>query len=528
MSSPISAYAHLEANRLILGNNALERHFELRDGLLYSTIFLNRQTNRQWISHPSALPSLGGANLGEMTQPPRLQVTRISKSVAQPYLNAEVTVGFTQGVVIYRFRLFDDLPAITMQRIVNGKTAISTHVDHATNAPSGIERNPTVTNSQKVDQDLVDTLTFDPLHCDLVAVDMFEQTDGRENLVFPRRWMLHPAESRIAAEGNVFYLEHRPTGEGIIFLKHAPAPYARPVKTNPDLILEQTLLRLRGHGLTETGGEGYAHTILCYTGGRDGRIAALQQFQLHLRCYEAGRDGQFLSNTWGDRNRDAAIGESFLLQEIAAGARLGVDVMQIDDGWQKGRSSNSAQAGGTWNGFWAADEQFWAPNPQRLPHGMQPILVALHQHGLSLGLWFAPDSSNHCANWQRDAQQVLAFWRNYGVRHVKIDAVKMHSKAAEANVQRFYQHVLQDSAGQICFDADVTAEIRPGFWGMMDVGPIFVENRYTDWHRYWPHHTLRNLWLLSHYIPPVRLRMEFLNVLRNQEKYPGDPLAPAC
>jgi alpha-galactosidase len=61
----------------------------------------------------------------------------------------------------------------------------------------------------------------------------------------------------------------------------------------------------------------------------------------------------------------------------------------------------------------------------------------------------------------------------------------------------------------------------------MHAGPIFVENRYTDWHRYWPHATLRNLWLLAQHIDPLRLRMEFLNPVRHTDKYASDPLAPS-
>jgi alpha-galactosidase len=77
------------------------------------------------------------------------------------------------------------------------------------------------------------------------------------------------------------------------------------------------------------------------------------------------------------------------------------------------------------------------------------------------------------------------------------------------------------------FDLDVTAEIRPGYFGMADVGPLFVENRYTDFHGYWPHQTLRNFWQLSAYVDPRRLRMEVLNNQRNLPLYSGDPLAPS-
>ena len=87
---------------------------------------------------------------------------------------------------------------------------------------------------------------------------------------------------------------------------------------------------------------------------------------------------------------------------------------------------------------------------------------------------------------------------------------------------------LPGSSGQVVFDLDVTAQTRPGYFGAMEAGPLFVENRYTDWHRYWPHQTLRNLWKLSRWVDPRRLRMEWLNHTRNTEKYANDPLAPAA
>lgn len=99
--------------------------------------------------------------------------------------------------------------------------------------------------------------------------------------------------------------------------------------------------------------------------------------------------------------------------------------------------------------------------------------------------------------------------------------------AAQANLRSVMRTVLEGSAGQVIFDLDVTAQTRPGFFGAMEAGPLFVENRYTDWHRYWPHQTLRNLWKLTRWVDPRRLRMEWLNHARDQEQYMSDPLAPA-
>lgn len=130
-------------------------------------------------------------------------------------------------------------------------------------------------------------------------------------------------------------------------------------------------------------------------------------------------------------------------------------------------------------------------------------------------------------NWERDAEVLLEAFEKEGVEYVKIDAVEMKSKVAEKNLNSFYNTVLRETEGRVVFDADATAGLRPGYFGTVQVGPIFLENRYTDWKRYWPHHTLRNLWTLGAYVDPVRLRMEFLNQVRNADKYGDDPLAPA-
>ncbi|MEO9003806.1 MAG: alpha-galactosidase, partial [Ginsengibacter sp.] len=77
------------------------------------------------------------------------------------------------------------------------------------------------------------------------------------------------------------------------------------------------------------------------------------------------------------------------------------------------------------------------------------------------------------------------------------------------------------------FNLDVTAGKRFGFNYFYEYGNLFLENRYTDWGNYYPYSTLRNLWMLSKYLPPQRLQIEFLNKWRNTDKYPqGDSFAP--
>ena len=84
-----------------------------------------------------------------------------------------------------------------------------------------------------------------------------------------------------------------------------------------------------------------------------------------------------------------------------------------------------------------------------------------------------------------------------------------------------------ESGNEVVFNLDATAGRRAGYHMLNRYGNIFLENRYTDWGNYYPYHTLRNLWMLSKYVPAEILQIEFLNKWRNPDKYPtGDPFAP--
>ena len=67
------------------------------------------------------------------------------------------------------------------------------------------------------------------------------------------------------------------------------------------------------------------------------------------------------------------------------------------------------------------------------------------------------------------------------------------------------------TGGEAVFNLDVTAGRRWGYHYGNEYGNLFLENRYTDWSNYYPHWTLRNLWMLSRYVPPQNLQIEFLN-----------------
>ena len=359
----------------------------------------------------------------------------------------------------------------------------------------------------------------------VVQATLTDATDRQPELVRETEWLLGAGSNSptLRLRGNAFAVEHALDGSGTVFLRRGPLPEMRALPSEWDLAVRPD----GGVTLNDEGGYPWAQRV--YTGGRWGRMAAAHALQRDLLPYDPRQDGLFLSNTWGDRARDAHLNTEFIVREVAAARTLGVDVVQIDDGWQKGITANSAAAldgGGVWNGFWADDPQFWSVHPERFPGGLNAVAEQIRAEGMRLGLWFGPDSTDEAARWRQDADALLRLHRELGAEFFKVDALKITTGQSEENFRRFVAVVREESGGAIAFDFDITAERRFGYFGLE--GTLFVQNRYTDWGNYLPHQTLRAAWQLAQWVEPVRLRMEWLNGARHPEKYADDnPLAPA-
>lgn len=374
-------------------------------------------------------------------------------------------------------------------------------------------------------------------HPRLISVALRDQTDHCNGFVSTREWLPHPAEARRSLRGNLFAAEDTATRSGLVFVRRSPLPDARPEPLAADLevLFERgPAVAIRLHAAAHETADGASPwTVLPYEGGPAGRTHALHAWQRSLRpALPAHRIPRFLSNTWGDRARDSRIRHDFILAEIEAAARLGVDVVQIDDGWQRGKSANSAfiknrAPGAALSGFWRAMPDFWRVDPERFPQGLAPLVAAARARGLEIGLWFAPDSDDDFAHWEKDAEVLLELHREHGVVHFKIDGVDVAGVAGLDRLQAFLARVAAGSGDAIVLDLDITARRRLGYFGAIPAGPLFLENRYTDWVNHWPHHTLRALWELAWWVDPRRLRLEFLNPARNAALYGDDPLAPA-
>ncbi|MGC4234989.1 MAG: alpha-galactosidase [Niabella sp.] len=270
----------------------------------------------------------------------------------------------------------------------------------------------------------------------------------------------------------------------------------------------------------------YPLYILRYAGSEAEALFYYKQYELSVHKYLYEYDNTFTMNTWGNRNRDSRINESFILKELEAAAKLGITHYQIDDGWQQGLSQNSSLKAGTLWDDWSATD--WEINKTRFPGGFEKISKEAGQKNISLGLWFNPSKKNDYQNWQRDRDILSALYRKYNIKWIKIDGVEIGNKTAEESVYNMLSQASAQADNQLQFNMDVTAGKRGGYFCFNRLGNIFLENRYTDWGNFYPHLALRNAWQLSYYTPLQRYQVEWLDKWRNDKMYAAnDMLKPS-
>jgi alpha-galactosidase len=535
----LDCYWHWQGDRLIVGNDRLERSWIFTSEGPVAHSLINKDNGTSWIS-PGSIP---GFAIAPSSFGPALEdfqtIADIDDDIGIGASCLKINVQWPSAQLDFRWtlRLYPAEAFIRQEMAVKRN---SCSAEHSGSRTDELEAGAADANSHReiiVPSDRLDLLQLVKRHVRFTAVMFEDQTDYNNNLVHKRSGLIYPNEQR-GLQGNLLLLEDTITSNGLWILKESPAPVAHLNYPGEDFRWMGHTLIVTGTGLSlqELSDTDYYPAYGCcvgvYDGSEDGALHAIDRYHHCMRVYVPERDAVILSNTWGDRNRDGRIRESFVLEEIRKASQLGITCVQIDDGWQVGKTINSIHPGGRWGSYYADKDTigFWEVDLDKFPQGLSPIAAEASQHGISLGLWFAPDFEDDYAHWEQDAASLIELHNRYDIRHFKLDGNKIRSKLGELRLADMMRTVHRATNGKIIFNMDATADIRLGYFRNTQYGNIFLENRYTDWHNYYPHFTLRNLWQLSAYVPARQLQIEFLNVERNREVYDiDDPLSPtAC
>ena len=342
----------------------------------------------------------------------------------------------------------------------------------------------------------------------LETVEFAGRTDYGNDHV--RQTEYDPAASVIRTMGNLLVCDFE--GTGIFVLQQAPPSSERRDMEEYDFRIEGGRVHSLCWGINpwEVSPDqmlfSYWHTVGVFHGGRIEMAKALKDYLRMRFGQDHERDFSVTVNPWGCGQFPQLLSEEFLCAEIEAAGRLNATHYQIDDGWQSGRSLGVMVEHNK-----AADKEFWSVCREVLPDGFRPIRQAAEDAGVELALWMAPSFNQDYRDWEVFADLAYGYYRDYGFRMFKLDAIRTRTKAAEDNLERMLRVLRERTGGDILFNLDTTNGQRPGYFLFLEYGNIFLENRYAchEWgQRYHPEITLRNLWRLSRYVRPQSLQIE--------------------
>lgn len=241
-----------------------------------------------------------------------------------------------------------------------------------------------------------------------------------------------------------------------------------------------------GLGLTDVSGNrplaSWATWTVLWQGGETARQLALKVFDRFRYPVDPTRDLYVMANTWGSAGtgreaREAAC-EANVLREIDSQADLGLDVQQIDDGWQ------------------GEGHDHWRPGAARYPEGWVNVIRRAREKGVVLGLW--------AAGQRISLEDLLWNYDQGGFRYYKLDFLNLDTRAALEETMQKARRFLLHTGLRVRINWDVTENApRVGYFFAREFGNIYLENRKPAWPAqvvYVPFLVLRDAWHVSRYL----------------------------
>ena len=142
-----------------------------------------------------------------------------------------------------------------------------------------------------------------------------------------------------------------------------------------------------------------------------------------------------LYNSWEATEFNVNEAGQMALAEKAAS--IGVERFVMDDGWFGERNNDHAGLGD------------WKVNPQKFPHGLQPLIDKVHGLGMSFGLWVEPEMVNPNSNLYRQHPD----WAlNFAGRPRTEERNQLVLNLARADVRDYVFHALDKLLSENAID----------------------------------------------------------------------------
>jgi hypothetical protein len=255
--------------------------------------------------------------------------------------------------------------------------------------------------------------------------------------------------------------------------------------------------------------EAWASWCLVYGGGDhapdDARELAFKRFGRQRYPLDPDRDLYTMANPWGSSglyvDGESLTGRSLaaeenVLREIESQADLGLDVQQIDDGWQVAPDAEHT---------WQCER--WAPHPARYPEGWDRVRARADELGVTLGLWAPAEVIS--------LEELKVAYDAGDFRYYKLDFANLTTRDALDDLMAKVRAFIKYTDHRVRVNWDVTENPpRVGYFFAREYGSLYLENRKpsTPPHAvYRPHTVLGDAWLVSKYLNLTKVQVSVQN-----------------
>ncbi|MEO6838728.1 MAG: hypothetical protein ABI185_10105 [Ginsengibacter sp.] len=235
----------------------------------------------------------------------------------------------------------------------------------------------------------------------------------------------------------------------------------------------------------------WASWIIPYKGDSTYGMLALKKFD-RMRYPLKKNDIYIMANTWGSGSGRYASREENVLKEIASQASLGIDVQQIDDGWE----NKYWRPRGT-NSFYTATDSLHPVKYDAYPDGWNKVKQYATQKGIILGLW---------GLWTIPEKDLIWNYNQVGFKYYKLDGSYIDTKERLDNFRNRVRSFILYTHHSVRVNLDVTENSpRFGYFYGKEYGNIFLENREPfsgsyAFITYTPYLVLRDAWQIAKFI----------------------------
>jgi len=250
----------------------------------------------------------------------------------------------------------------------------------------------------------------------------------------------------------------------------------------------------------------WASWCILYNGGNDERQLSIKKFDRLRYPIKKDRDIYIMANTWGSTSNSTdainAAGEKNVLEEIKSQADLGIDVQQIDDGWQNPPP------------IVCLETKTWRPDKheKRYPEGWKNVRKEAENHKIKLGLWAMDKISLEDLIWN---------YNQAGFEYFKLDFINIKNYSQLKSLIEKVRSFIEFANHKVRVNWDVTENPpRVGYFFAREFGNIYLENRKPNNEPviYKPYLVLRDAWQVSKYLNLNKFQVTVQNIDRINPK----------